>query len=619
MNIFFIIITILFSGALLAFLINKIAPKISGIIAFITVVSVSFLFFTEVNLGDTFQITIGEIPMQFGVTPYTYIFAIIVLGLGSLASLYSIGYMKYQERLGYFYSNFILTLAGMVGIIFSQDFISFFIFWEIMTWSSYLLVIYNGYNSRRIGMKYMIFSTIGAYAMLTAIVSIKAYYGTYNIAEAIQSGAFNFSEHLFIPILLLVGFTVKAALMPLHVWAPNAYSKSPMSFTSIFSGAMSKMGILGIGLVLASAYSFSESENANYITALRYALGWLGGITAVMATIYALIQTDAKKLLAYSSVAQLGYIIVGLSTGTELGVMAALFLAIVHGIFKGALFMVVGAVERQVGTTDMTKISGLIRKMPFTFFTALVSIIALAGVPPLGGFVGKWMLYEALITESNNYFLVIVIFFSSTAAFLYSYRFLFGLFLGQEEKDTEHVKEAPITMIIPMVILAILLMVTGAFPGVLFEPISHGMHYLGFSDVNWSMSVLVNVWGEESNMTYINLSIGIVFVVIFAFLTIKGYKGTKNVGTKDISTGGEIPTENENLTYQMDFFKPFERAAAPLYKRSMDKIWNDLGNALEALTDFTRKIYTGNGQTYALFVVIFLVILLLFKDTLFAN
>ena len=619
MNIFFIIITILFSGALLAFLINKIAPKISGIIAFITVVSVSFLFFTEVNLGDTFQITIGEIPMQFGVTPYTYIFAIIVLGLGSLASLYSIGYMKYQERLGYFYSNFILTLAGMVGIIFSQDFISFFIFWEIMTWSSYLLVIYNGYNSRRIGMKYMIFSAIGAYAMLTAIVSIKAYYGTYNIAEAIQSGAFNFSEHLFIPILLLVGFTVKAALMPLHVWAPNAYSKSPMSFTSIFSGAMSKMGILGIGLVLASAYSFSESENANYITALRYALGWLGGITAVMATIYALIQTDAKKLLAYSSVAQLGYIIVGLSTGTELGVMAALFLAIVHGIFKGALFMVVGAVERQVGTTDMTKISGLIRKMPFTFFTALVSIIALAGVPPLGGFVGKWMLYEALITESNNYFLVIVIFFSSTAAFLYSYRFLFGLFLGQEEKDTEHVKEAPITMIIPMVILAILLMVTGAFPGVLFEPISHGMHYLGFNDVNWSMSVLVNVWGEESNMTYINLSIGIVFVVIFAFLTIKGYKGTKNVGTKDISTGGEIPTENENLTYQMDFFKPFERAAAPLYKRSMDKIWNDLGNALEALTDFTRKIYTGNGQTYALFVVIFLVILLLFKDTLFAN
>ncbi len=619
MNIFFLIVIIFFSGALLSFLINKIFPKFSGITTFSTIAIISYLFFTQVEINAITQFSLGDIQMQFGVNNYTFIFAILVLGLSILASLYSIKYMQNNDRLGYFYSNYILTVAGMLGIIFSQDFISFFIFWEIMTWSSYLIVIYNGYTTRKVGMKYMIFSAIGAYAMLSAIVSIKAGYGTFIISEAIENGAFDFTDNIYIPIMLLVGFAVKAALMPLHVWAPNAYSKSPMSFTSIFSGAMSKMGILGMGIVLASIYSHSTDENAFNVLILRQVIGWLGGITAVMATIYALIQTDAKKLLAYSSVAQLGYIIVGLSTGTKLGVMSALFLAIIHAVFKGALFMVVGAVERQTGTTDMTKISGLIRKMPFTFFTALVSIIALAGIPPLGGFVGKWMLYEALITESNNYFLVIVIFFSSTAAFLYSYRFLFGLFLGQEEKETKHVKEAPYSMIIPMVILALVLIVTGAYPGILFEPIANGMHYLGFSDVNWDMSVLVNVWGEESNMAYINLTIGVVFVVIFLFLTIKGYKGTRYVGTKDISSSGEIPTENENLTYQLDFFRPFQRAAAPLYKRSMDKIWNDLGNALEAIFNFTRKIYTGNGQTYALFVVIFLVILLIFKDTLFSN
>jgi len=619
MNIFFLIVLIFFSGALLSFLINKILPKFSGITTFSTIVIISFLFFTQVEINSTTQFSLGDIQMQFGVNNYTFIFAILVLGLSILASLYSIKYMQHNDRLGYFYSNYILTVAGMLGIIFSQDFISFFIFWEIMTWSSYLIVIYNGYTTRNIGIKYMIFSAIGAYAMLSAIVSIKAGYGTFIISEAIENGAFDFTDNIYIPIMLLIGFAVKAALMPLHVWAPNAYSKSPMSFTSIFSGAMSKMGILGMGIVLASIYSQSTDDNAFNVLILKQVIGWLGGITAVMATIYALIQTDAKKLLAYSSVAQLGYIIVGLSTGTKLGVMAALFLAIIHAVFKGALFMVVGAVERQTGTTDMTKISGLIRKMPFTFFTALVSIIALAGIPPLGGFVGKWMLYEALITESNNYFLVIVVFFSSTAAFLYSYRFLFGLFLGQEEKETNHIKEAPYSMIIPMVILALILIVTGAYPGILFEPIANGMHYLGFSDVNWDMSVLVNVWGEESNMAYINLTIGVVFVVIFLFLTIKGYKGTRYVGTKDISSSGEIPTENENLTYQLDFFRPFQRAAAPLYKRSMDKIWNDLGNALEAIFNFTRKIYTGNGQTYALFVVIFLVILLIFKDTLFSN
>ena len=154
-------------------------------------------------------------------------------------------------------------------------------------------------------MKYMIFSAIGAYAMLAAIVSIKANYGTYIITEAMQKGAFSFADHMYIPIMLLIGFAVKAALMPLHVWAPKAYAKSPMSFTVLFSGAMSKMGILGMGLVLASAYSYANTESANAITALRYTLGWLGGITAVMGTIYALIQTDAKKLLAYSSIAQL--------------------------------------------------------------------------------------------------------------------------------------------------------------------------------------------------------------------------------------------------------------------------------------------------------------------------
>ncbi len=619
MNLFFIILLILFSSAILAFISNRIVRGSSGIIAFIGITAASILFFTQLSIGSTYSFSLGGIQMQFGLNSFTYLFAIIVLGLGVMASLYSIQYMKGKERLGYFYFNFVLTILGMVGIIFSQDFITFFIFWEIMTWSSYLIVIYNGYSVSKVGIKYMIFSALGAYAMLTAIVSIKGIYGSFMIKDAMAAGAFNFTDHLYIPILLLIGFAVKAALMPLHVWAPKAYSMSPMSFTAVFSGAMSKMGILGMGLVLASIYSHASPEDSVNSLILKQVLGWLGGITAVMATIYALIQTDAKKLLAYSSIAQLGYIVVGLSTGTQLGVMAALFLAVVHAIFKGTLFMAAGAVEKQAGTTDMTKVSGLIRKMPFTFFASLISIIALAGVPPLGGFVGKWMLYESLITESDSYFLVIVIFFSSTAAFLYSYRFLFGLFLGQEEKETEHVKEAPLTMVIPMTILALLLIVTGLYPGILFEPIAHGMEYLGYSNVNWDMSVLNNIWGEQTNMSYIFTSIGVVFVVVILFISLKGYKGTRNVGTKEISTSGEIPLEHENLTYQLDYYKPFERAAAPLYKRSMNKIWNDIGNALEAVFNFTRRIYTGNGQTYALFVIIFLVILLIFKDSLFAN
>ena len=613
MNSLAIILLILFAGSILTFGVDTLNRKLTGWTAFATLLITSIYFYTTGNHTD-FSLQLGGLTMKWGLSEIRLIFVNIILILGLLSILYSIGYMKGKARLGYFYASFILTLFGMIGVTVSKDFVSLFIFWEIMTWSSFLLLIYNAYYKIKTeGLKYMVFSAIGAYAMLTAIVFIHYYYGTLDIAEAMQKGVFSFENHAFIPVFLALGFAIKAAVMPFHVWAPSGYANTPMSFTAVFSGAMSKMGVFGLLLIFGTYYA-SHTPGAYVFTQI---LAWLGGITAVMGTIYALIQTDAKRLLAYSSVAQLGYIVVALSTGTKLSVMAAIFLAILHAAFKGALFMVAGAVEKQAGTTDMTAISGLIRKMPWTFFVALVSVISLAGVPPLGGFIGKWLLYEALITESHNYFLVIVIFFSSTAAFLYAYRFLFGLFLGQEEKETENVKEAPLTMLIPMIVLALVSIVTGAMPGLIFKPAAEAMQNIGFPATDWQMSVLSNVWGNNVDMSLIGSFISIVFVLIFAFLTLKGRKTTRKVGTKDISSSGELWKEGENWTFQQDFFKPFERAAAPFYKWKMNEIWEDLGNALEAFFNFFRRIYTGNGQTYAMYVVGFLVLLILFRDYIF--
>ncbi len=617
MELITIIFIILAGGALLTYLVDSFSRKITAIIAFVVALLAGVYFFANFEIGRVYKFSLAGLDLQWGVNAYSLYFIYIIFGLSTLALLYSIKYMEGKARLGYFYSSFLMTVLGMFGVVISQDFVSLFIFWEIMTWASFLLIIYNAYyRVKTKGIKYIIFSAIGAYAMLTAIVFMKSNYGTFIISDLIEQGAFNFKQNIYIPILLLIGFSVKAAVMPLHVWAPAAYSKSPMSFTTIFSGAMSKMGVFGIGLVFSTLYfSNGNSESFHWV---RMILGWLGGITAVMGTIYALIQTDAKKLLSYSSVAQLGYIVVGLSTGTKLGVMAALYLAVMHAVFKGALFMVAGAVEKQAGTTDMTKVSGLIRKMPFTFFVALVSIIALAGVPPLGGFVGKWLLYEALITETNSYFLIIVVFFSSTAAFMYSYRFLFGLFLGQEEKETENVKEAPVSMLIPMIILAVISMIAGSYPGLIFKPAAAAMEAIGFQNVTWEMSSLTNIWGDTTDLFLIGMLIFAVFLIAFAFLTLKGLKKTRYVGTKDISTSGELIKDWENMTFQQSFFKPFERAAAPLYSMKMNKIWKDIGKNLEAFFGFFRKIYTGNGQTYALYVVVFVVLLLLFKDMIFS-
>jgi NADH:ubiquinone oxidoreductase subunit 5 (subunit L)/multisubunit Na+/H+ antiporter MnhA subunit len=208
-------------------------------------------------------------------------------------------------------------------------------------------------------------------------------------------------------------------------------------------------------------------------------------------------------------------------------------------------------------------------------------------------------------------------FLSSTAAFLYSYRFLFGIFLGQEEKEFENVKEAPAIMVVPMILLAASLFFFGVFPGYIFEPIANGMEYLGMGQVDWNMTVLSNGWGNHVDTLSIVNSVLTVFGIAFIFLGLKNRKKTRYVTTKDIHTGGEIPTENENLTYAVDFYKPFERAIEPAMKRKMDFYYNKFGEGIETLFDFVRRLYTGNGQTYALYVVIFLVILLIFSEQIF--
>jgi len=615
MEMIYIIFLIFLGGAVATYILGSISSILRDIVFLSTIIVPSVLFFTEINVGQIVNFSVAGLQLQWGITYFGYVFALIVIGLGIMAAIYAIPAMKGKPNLNFFYANFILTIMAMMGILFSRDLVSFFIFWEIMTWSSYLMVVYQGKDVQKVGIKYFVFSAIGAYAMLMAIVITYSLTGSMMIQDLVTAfPGFDFYMQLIIPVLLLTGFGVKSAMMPLHVWAPGAYSHAPMAYTSVFSGALSKMGIYGMIIVMVSLVAHIPEGHW-----FREIIAWLGGITAIGGTLWAVMQDDAKKMLAYSSVAQLGYIIVGIGIGTELAMLASLFMAVMHGLFKGTLFMVVGAIEKQTGTTNFTEVTGLIRKMPWTFLAALMSIIALAGIPPLGGFVGKWMLYESLIS-SNHYMLVIAIFFSSTAAFLYCYKFLFGFFLGQEEKEWEHVKEAPAMMVVPMIIMAIGTFVLGTFPGLILNPIDAGMQELGFVATQgkyWEMSMLFNEWGNVIVLQPILYGILAVFVFFFVFLTIKGFKKTRYVTTKDISSSGEIPLEHENLTFSQNFFQPFYRAVEPVMKRQIDKYYDEFGRGMEALFDFVRRIYTGNGQTYALYVVIFTVLLLIFKDSIF--
>ncbi len=615
MNTIYLLFVILFGGAILTFFAGKLARPLYWIVFMITLTAATVTFYTWIRMGDAVSMDMNGLQLQWGLTAFGWLFSLMVLGLGFMAGIYSLSYMQGKDKQGYFYFNFLLSIGAMMGILLSRDLVSFFIFWEIMTWSSYFIVVYSGKDVQKTGIRYILFSTIGAYAMLMAIVMVYGQTNSISIADlAAGYSSLGVAQQIWIPILFLIAFGVKSALMPLHVWAPGAYANAPMSYTSVFSGALSKMGIYGMVIVFVTMIA-----NLPEGVVIRDVIGWMGAITALVATFWAITQDDAKKLLAYSSVGQLGYIIVGVSIGTSFAMMAALFMAVMHALFKGSLFMVVGAIEKQTGTTSLTEVTGLIRKMPWTFITALISIIALAGIPPLGGFVGKWMLYESLI-NSDHYLLVILIFFASTAGFLYCYKFLFGFFLGQEEKEWEHVKEAPATMVVPMLLMAVFSVVLGIFPGIMLKPIDVAMQSVGYPETYgnlWSMSVLFNAWGDQVMLAPLFYAVIGIFVFFLVFLFIRGRKKTRYVTTKDISTSGEVPLEDENLSFKENFFQPFLRAIDPVMKRQVMTYYRQIGDGLEAFFDFTRRLYTGNGQVYATYVIIFLVILLLLKDSLF--
>lgn len=611
MNTLVLLLLIFFGGGLLTYLAYKISKVVGDILIAILGLAGAYVFFT-VSSQTSLTFSLGGFTLGLGFSEYSWIFGLLLSILAPLALIYSIPYMKGHDRLEWFYMLFLFVIGGMFGILMAKDWVTLFIFWEIMTWSSYLIILYSRKKGLdKIGLKYIFFSAIGAYSLLTAIVVIGGTMRTLSIAETISLfGVLPLKAQLLIGILLITGFGVKAAVMPLHVWAPDAYTNTPMSFSAIFSGAMSKMGIYGLGLVVVNMY-------LNHgIGSVGHWLAWFGAFTALFGTFYAVVQDDARKLLAWSSVAQLGYIVTGIGIGTKLAVFAALYLALLHGLFKGTLFMAIGAVERQAGTTKFSELRALIRKMPYTFLSALIAIIALAGIPPLAGFVGKWMLYESLIT-SGHYWVVIFLFFASTAGFLYSYRFLFGVFLGQEEDDYKDVKEAPVLMTLPMLLLALALIVLGTLPGFIFKPLAYSMQGLGFTDISYHMSVLTNSWGNSVSLPYISWTLATVFVLFLIVITWVNHKGTHNVSTKDIHTAGEPPSEEDNYHFALDFYKPFMRSIAPVFKYSITRIYNAIGRGIEDFFEYVRRFYTGNAQTYALYVIIFFAILLLLANQIF--
>ncbi|WP_346243987.1 Na+/H+ antiporter subunit A [Shouchella clausii] len=446
--------------------------------------------------GETFYSSIPWLP-SLGINFTAYldglglIFALLITGVGSLVILYSIYYLsKERESLHHFYIYLLMFMGAMLGVVFSDNLLVLYVFWELTSISSFLLIAYwhHRRQSRYGAQKSMLITVMGGIGMLAGFLMLSSFAGTFSVREII-GGMGDYASHaLFVPamLLILLGAFTKSAQFPFHIWLPDAMEAPTPVSAYLHSATMVKAGIY---LVARFTPVFGGEAVWFWVVSI------VGIVTLFWGSFTAIRQTDLKALLAYSTISQLGLIMTLLGLGSaalhfdvidnqsfyySLAIFAALFHLVNHSTFKGALFMVVGIVDHETGTRDIRKLGGLMTVMPVTFIVAVIGSFSMAGLPPFNGFLSKEMFFTAVLriielpffsVETWGLLFPIIAWLASVLTFVYCLILIFKTFFGehQPEKLEKSAHEAPFGMLVSPVILASLVVAFFFFPNVLGE------------------------------------------------------------------------------------------------------------------------------------------------------
>ncbi len=392
--------------------------------------------------------------------------------LTTVIALFSIPYMRHKignepRRYGLYFSLYNLYALGMIGTVLATNLIQFYVFFEIMLVPSFFLIAEWGYGEReRISLMYFFWTHVGALVLLVGILATGYLAGSTDI-DALNTTAIATSVRLGIVAAMCFGFFVKMAQFGLHVWLPHAHAEAPTPISALLSPAM--IGIGGYATVRIVMAIYPEAFQAFS----PFFAGW-ALVTMIYGGIMALVQDDIKRLLAYSSISQMGYILFGLASFTQLGVAGSMFQYVAHGTAKGILFMVAGSIILQVhGQRSITKLGGLASRMPLTATAAFIGFLAILGLPTTNGFFSEFFLFQGSFiratTTATPYRLWIAILGVVSTAITagYSLWTLRRIFFGPTNSETADVKEAPWTVTVPLIALSVVTIVLGIYP----EPI----------------------------------------------------------------------------------------------------------------------------------------------------
>ncbi len=380
---------------------------------------------------------------------------------GLFAAVYSIKYMEHDTGLTEYYTLLLGMIAGMTGVVFAGDFFTLFVFWELMCLTSYALVAFRKQRWEPIeaGFKYLIMSAAGSATILLAMSFLYGMTGTVNFAGlAARLNNATPDGWLYVTLaLIFVGFGIKAAIVPFHTWLPDAHSAAPSPISAVLSGVMVQTGAYVLIRILILVFG-------SMLSVWQMTLAVFAVFTMFGGNIMALLQNDLKRLLAFSTIAQMGYILFGLATASLSGLTGGLFHIMNHAIMKSLLFLCAGSFIHQAKTRDLRKLAGIRQTMPVTTVFFAIGAVAIAAIPPLNGFQSEWMIVAAGVEAGMLPFsaLMIVNVLFSVAYYL---RVIHIVVFKKPTSMSKKAGEAPLSMLIPTLILASLCIIVGIYPG----------------------------------------------------------------------------------------------------------------------------------------------------------
>ncbi len=579
----------------------------NSIFLLLNLLPILFLYQFSGGLHVSMPLT-GEFTLSLVQTPLGTFFAYL-----SLISFLLVTIAQKSKKLSFSYYGlqFLLSLA-MLAIVLAGDFITFFIGWEIMTWSSYFIISKSNNMNIKSLQKYILFSLASAFSLIAGIVIAYSFANSFDfgvISDSFSSMPFNIKVALI--VLFSLSFFTKAGVIGLHYWVVDTYSKAPDLFSSILSAVMSKMGIYGLFLIYGNIIGYHELK-IMFGTILNgtdfgYVLAWIGVATSIIATFKAITQDEVKRLLAYSSIAQLGYIIAVIGFGTSYGVAGAMYHTLIHTIIKLLLFINVAAIVAQTGKNKFSELGGLIYRTPVSFVMLLIGIIGLAGMPPLGGFASKFMMYNAAI-DTKFALILIGMLFSGAASFLYCYKLVYGIYLGHPtSKGLESTKEVPVSYLIPQIVLALLLVLTGAFPGAFIKVINPVLEEFSLSQIPYDgLGIMDSAVGNFNGLFIMSAFVVLFLLILLLIWRIKS-KAKNNLNRFDISYCGEVPSQDTSLHYGFGFGTELHRIkfVNAILKRSSSNFYESLATQTKKTSELFSRMYYGNIHNTMIIILLF--------------